>query len=630
MSDTNLIYSLEIVGSDPAALTHISGGLAALNNTATHSAGVWKSFTGNISAFNQAAQYVGQLSGMLKGALAPGADLESSLAALSATSGITGGNLELVERHARQTATTFGGTAAQSVETYNMLLEQLSPQLARSPEALGAMGNSVATLGKTMGGDSAAATEVLTTAMREYGVSLDNPLEASDQMAVMMNVMAAASREGSARLPEIGAALEQCGAASRAAGLSFEETNAAIQVLDSAGRAGAEGGMALRGVMDVLSQSSFMPEGMQLELQAAGVDVRALTDNSLSLTERLSPLKAMIGDTTLFTKIFGEQNAAAGMALVQNIDEVNRCVDAITGTRAAYDQAATAMDTYEERQARVQAQFDDFRISLFNVTGDFGLWTVAILDTIVPLLQLAPLITLISGSTGTFGTVMAATFTGLKTIVGTACRGISVAIGSIPIIGWIAIAVTAIVALGIHFWNTSAKFRATLKGIGAVFVATFQGIWELAKNVFGAIGDLLKAAFRLDGKGIKEAIGKMKGGFSDFGANVGSAFDKAYQGEMERSKAEKAAKDAKENEDNPELATFGAQGGGAITTGLATANGATTPTGGRPTAVNVTIERLVEKFEIHTTNMYEDLGKVKDMVAQALYDAVNDLTYAVR
>lgn len=72
---------------------------------------------------------------------------------------------------------------------------------------------------------------------------------------------------------------------------------------------------------------------------------------------------------------------------------------------------------------------------------------------------------------------------------------------NIPIIGWIAAAIAGLIALGVYFWNTSAKFRAVLKGLGAAFVATFKGIWNLAKNVFGSIGDLIKAAFSLDGKG---------------------------------------------------------------------------------------------------------------------------------
>ena len=78
------------------------------------------------------------------------------------------------------------------------------------------MGENVATLSKMMKGDATAAAEVLTTAMNQYGVSLEDPMEASRQMADMMNIMAAAGREGSAELPTIKVALEQCGMAAKA------------------------------------------------------------------------------------------------------------------------------------------------------------------------------------------------------------------------------------------------------------------------------------------------------------------------------------------------------------------------------------------------------------------------------
>lgn len=45
--------------------------------------------------------------------------------------------------------------------------------------------------------------------------------------------------------------------------------------------------------------------------------------------------------------------------------------------------------------------------------------------------------------------------------------------------------------------------------------------------------------------------------------------------------------------------------------------------------INVTIEKVIDKFEIHTTNMHEDIGKVKEMVAEALTGAVNDVNYAM-
>ena len=108
-----------------------------------------------------------------------------------------------------------------------------------------------------MGGDGVAAAEVLTTAMNQYGVSLDDPIKASEEMARMMNVMAAAGQEGSAELPAIKVALEQCGMAAKAANVSFEETNAAIQVLDKAGKKGFGGRRCVTQYADYIRTRPF-------------------------------------------------------------------------------------------------------------------------------------------------------------------------------------------------------------------------------------------------------------------------------------------------------------------------------------------------------------------------------------
>lgn len=69
-------------------------------------------------------------------------------------------------------------------------------------------------------------------------------------------------------------------------------------------------------------------------------------------------------------------------------------------------------------------------------------------------------------------------------------------------------------------------------------------------------------------------------------------------------------------------------GGGAISAGLAGIGGSPDKAD-KIKNINVTIEKLIDKFEIHTTNMHEDIGKVKEMVAEALTGAVNDVNYAM-
>lgn len=624
-----------------------------------------------------------------------GIALNTSMTDLQAVTGVTGEGLKQIESYARDTAKAFGIDAAGAVESYKLILGQLSPELAKSPVALKAMGEHVATLSKLMGGDATAAAETLNTAMNQYGVDLSDPIKASEEMARMMNVMAAAGQEGSAELPQIKEALEQAGMAAKGAGVSFEEANAAIQVLDKAGKKGSEGGIALRNVIATLSQGRFLPKDVQKELRAAGINVTNLADRGKSLKERLELLRPVMNDAALFAKLFGKENTNAAMALVGGTEEVGRYTEAIQGTQSANDQAAVVMEGFAERQARIRQQIEDFKISVFNATGDVYLWAGALSDTLIPLSQLMPLLSgaypiikgvsiwifqgakglflfgkgaltalvnvgklavtlltkglsalayyigsLVTGGSAQLGfaAMSQIAFTSFKAAAVTACRTVSAAIMSIPLIGWIAAAIAAIVAIGIYFWNTSAKFRATLKGLWASFKAVFSNIWDLAKEVFGSISDLIKAAFSLDGDGISAAISKMTGAFSKFGKETGNAFQEAYDQEIKDSLAK--AKQQKDDEgasgdlsdtagnvDLPVITTPGGGGGGSTDSSSRHSGG-----GGSSKATNVTIHigKLVDSLTIKTSNLSTDPSEVKGIITELLISAVNDANLAIQ
>jgi len=686
-------------------------------------------------ALNQFTQYVGNLSQTLNETLAPGAALNASLADLQAISGATGRELETVERFARSTAREFGVSASGAVESYKLLLSQLSPELTKNTAALDAMGRNVAILSKTMGGDTTAAAEVLTTAMNQYGVSLEDPMEASRQMADMMNIMAAAGREGSAELPTIKVALEQCGMAAKAAGVSFAETNAAIQVLDKAGKKGSEGGVALRNVMSTLAQGRFLPKDVREELAAAGISVNDLTDKSKSLAERLQVLKPVMADDALFSKLFGKENSAAAMALVQGIPKVEQWTAAISGTNTAVEQSKVIMETYNERLARVQAKFDDIKISIFNSCGDLGIWTQVVAGALVPLSQLVPLIygaakaviflrsvNFKGAFTGVVSSIrnvvaglmmqnIAITASGgywlaFKVLAQNVCRSIGVAIMNIPIVGWIAAAIAAVIAIIQQLWDKCYGFRVAVftawEGIKALFSALwewlsglwqrisafFVGLWNGIKsmaqkvaNVFMAVVNKIRSfiaairnfvvkvvnavvekvsaickplvtAFKNVANAIKGFFGKIIDWVRDkFYALINWFIDK-YNWIASKLNFDKIARLGREAADrswaadHPEqpdddssgggngssdpVGNGGGLGGGSpIGNALGSVGGSASKETDRVKNINITIDRLIDKFTITTNNLSESKERIKDAVAEALLSAVNDANYAL-
>jgi len=480
-------------------------------------------------ALNNINSVLQQFSSALDGAVQPGVNLDTSMHDLSAITGVTGGKLKEIEGYARSAAKVFGGSAAQGVESYKLILSQLSPEIAKVPTALSSMGKSVSVLSKTMGGDTVAATEVLTTAMNQFQVSMDDPAAAAKVMADMMNVMSAAAKEGSAELPAIKAALENSGMAAKTAGVSFEELNAAIQVLDKAGKKGAEGGVAIRNALSILSEGRFMPEKTQEALKKAGVNVNALGDQSLKLSDRLRLLKPVMNDAALMTLLFGRENQNAGIALISGVDQIDEYTRKITGTNAANEQAQAVMSGFSEKMSRYKARWDDLKISIFQhaqqaipafkvavfaaqgaaatltVANTFGTisessWFIALKERTKQMWKANTATWAGITSNGTWIGVSLLAAVATKALAASV-RSLGTAIYSIPIIGWIALGITLLAGLFKYLWDHSEKFRQVLFGVWEAVKAVFHNIgvvvkvlWEnLIKPIFMFIFNLWKA-----------------------------------------------------------------------------------------------------------------------------------------
>ncbi len=693
-----------------------------------------ESWAQKLSSFDLLSKYFSSLSNFFSTLSTSGVQLDKELHELSAITGITGESLKEIEGFARDTAKAFGVDAAQAVEIYKLLLSQLSPELGKYPDVLKAMGDNVATVAKLMGGDGVAAAEVLTTAMNQYGVSLDNPTRASQEMARMMNVMAAAARAGSAELPAIKVALEASDMAAKVANISFEETNAAIQVLDRAGRKGAEGGIALRDVLTSLSRGKFLPESTQEELLTAGIDVDILSDKSLTLRKRLETLQPVLNNNALLSQIFGSANASSARALIQGTEALGEYTEAVTGTESAVEQADAIMESFEERQARLNARFEDLKISLFEATGEFGMWVNVISSALVPISQLIPLMTgvwqglsgcvsfithtawpafitvletvtarfkvmvawirtegvvamrtflagvwanivalarfavtaigsavkgiaawvasLFTGGVASvaFSTTASVAFGAFAVVARGACAIVSSAIKSIPIVGWVIAIVSAIGALIAYFYKTSTKFRGFLAGLWSAIKEIVGGIWNFVSGVFGGIAKLIGGVFT--GKLFsKEGREEMRKTMDDIVEAEKHSFDNVGDAYRE-GRDEKLAKDAEEgdgkkrgpgglimpDDEEPEpvelegFGDFGGFEGMNPVGGTLSAVGTTAASSGGDAKIKnitITIDKLVERFEINTTNMTEDLSKVKDMVTETLLGALNDVNLAM-
>lgn len=548
MSQTTTQWILELVDkiTGPMGKVHSSSEQAAgsvedVGRKADETGKKVKSLSAiDLFAINDAVQ---NISAEFEKLNAPGAAFNAQLKELEAITGVTGDALEDLGDKGRETAKDFGGDAAAMLESYKGVLSKLGPQVAENQDALDLMGRDIATLSKTMGGDEVGAMNALTTAVLQFGSDIKDPMEMARLMTDQMNMMAAASKEGSAEVPFIQQSIKQAGTAAKNANVDFAETNAVIQALGKGAIYGSEAGVGFRNMLGKMAGADVLPKAALAKLEALGINYDLISDKTVPFVERLKELQKAQADSTLVAQMFGVENQNAVNVILNNIPFIEELNQKIRGTETATEQANIVMSSYNERMARMKAWFTDLAIGAFDVTSKmtpFVEITAGAVSTFANLANAGKGVTLLFntlktmplvGSLVSAGSAVASTGFGMMT---TAANVLKVAILNIPIIGWIAGIVAGLVALGAYFYNTSETFRGFLWGLWEATKTVFTGMWDFIKDVGSGIFDILKGIYNPlnwfdDDYSFAEGFKKIGDAAAKYGAEVGRAFSEGKE-----------------------------------------------------------------------------------------------------
>ncbi len=543
MSTTKTQWILELVDKLTAPLSSITGGAEAtaeaVEKIGDKAEGSGKKLK-DMSAIDlyAIADSVNNLAEQFNAVNAPGAAFEAKLKDVEAITGITGDALDGLGKRARQTAKDFGGDASAMLDSYKSVLSRLGPDIASNEEALDLMGRNIATLSKTMDDDALGAMDALTTGMLQFGVDLADPMEASRQMSIQMNIMAAGAKEGAAEVTDVAAAIKVAGVSAKQQNVTFEETNAAIQELARGGKVGAEAGVALRNVLGKMAGIDVIPKQAAEKLQALGVNYDIVSDKTLPFTDRLRELKKAQGDATIMAQVFGVENAAAANILLNSIDAQDKLKEAITGTNTATEQADIIMSGYTQTMSRISAWFTDLKIGLFGITSAITPFIDGMAGAVSIMANFANAqkgVVLLFNTLKTMPVIGKLVKMGSSIVSGafglmsTAAKALGVAIMNIPIIGWIAAVIAAIIAIGTYFYKTSATFRGILMGVWNFIKVAFMGYYKFIWEIMQAIWHVIKGVFDprnwfdKDYK-FSDAFDKVIGAAKQYGSDLAGAF----------------------------------------------------------------------------------------------------------
>lgn len=564
-NDSTLVkkYNTEIAKTQLAIKTlGTSGakGLQSINSSVKTSTGLFTGLRSIISTTFAPLVAAAGVFELVSQVVSDVTNFEQSAADLSAITGATGDTLEFLKQSAVEVGTTTTVSASDTLEAYK-LIASAKPELLGNAEALSQVTNEAIALAEAMGGELPVAATNLTDIMNQFQAP-------ASQAGRFVNALAAGSKEGSAEVGDLAAAIVNAGAAARTANVNFEEVVGLTEGIAENGIKGAEAGTALRNIFSKLSATEILPDEAQERLRQAGVDMEALSDRSVSFTDRLRLLTPVLGDANALTSVFGLENQSAAQILIENVDRIDELTEAVTGTNTAYEQA-------EVRTSTVRGEFQKLRNTISAMVQGDGDGLASLLALLIRFIRdglvfFGDVIDELRPSFSALGNSVGQLFSAISSLIpaqneaaeGTSFWSKAIKLVSVPIeilfsilsvgINTISQLVTrtkeyaqsnivlskgfevlrkvADVAFGV-FRNLPGLVSGGLAAISTFVVETASSIGQLGRN----IGNVLKEAFSFK-KLITQGTGDLRSAvddllvnpFKDVGRKAAAAFNKEF------------------------------------------------------------------------------------------------------
>ena len=298
----------------------------------------------NLFSFKGAVASLG-IAALFTNSIKTSRQFEQAIAELGAITGATGKDLKFLSDASKEFGRTTTLSATEAATAFK-LVASAKPDLLENVSALKAVTKEAIILAEAAG-------TTLPDAANTLGSSLNQFSAEADQAGRFINVLAAGSKLGASEVTATSAALEKAGVVASVAGLSFEETNAAVQLLAKGAIKGEMAGTGLRGVLLKLTTQAndqFNPAVVGME-QA----LKNLAAAELSATEKKN--------------LFGQESITSAELLLKEADSFGALTKALTGTNTAQEQAIKNTDTFDGSMKGLGSAWEGFMLSINSSNG---------------------------------------------------------------------------------------------------------------------------------------------------------------------------------------------------------------------------------------------------------------------
>lgn len=301
----------------------------AQQNLKSFSAQSKSAFAGIAKIGGYAAAFAG-ISTSIHAAVTANMEFEKSLSSLRSLTGVSAQELNYFRAEAVKMAMDSTQSAVAMVDAYKLIGSQM-PELLKNKEALSATARAAVTLAEAAEIDVPTAAKALTGSLNQMGAS-------SARASEYINILAAASQQGSADIPYLNRAIENAGGTASAVGVKFNELVAAIEAIAPRITDASSAGTNLRNIFLTLEASA--DNNLKPSVVGLSTAIDNLSKKNLNATE--------------LTKMFGKESVTAAIALLQEKDAFDQLATGITGTNTAYEQAEINTDNLAGAMTRLQ------------------------------------------------------------------------------------------------------------------------------------------------------------------------------------------------------------------------------------------------------------------------------------